>query len=269
MKILIFIIFLIPSICFSKNVVVVHPSGFEGSEQIYDFANIFLKENDNIYWIKSSPEDTWPFKTSYDFVLEGPAGYFELEMKGQVYVLGGYYRACYKNAITCLNTNKDLKIVIPIEGVYYGTKRTLKEQIEANKLQTLEVLSLLGIKDTSRISLYNIGELKRAANFSEQIQNYKNAVKELCDSFGIDYNPEENIFFLDKTEMYWVDLYEDHEILWAERIETIENDDCEGSYYVSNGPLEHDKDSRLVLYLVQDEYETFYVIFNKSKKVDI
>ncbi len=102
----------------------------------------------------------------------------------------------------------------------------------------------------------------------ELFSNYTDSLKALCDYFKIEYNQHEITYFEDRTSDYWVSFSEDQEIMWAERRETLENDDCEGSAYISQGPI-RGKDSKYVAFYVQEEYNSYYMIFDRTKNVAI
>lgn len=103
---------------------------------------------------------------------------------------------------------------------------------------------------------------------NELFKNYTNSLKTLCEYFEIEYNENEINYFQDKTKDYWAIFSEDQEIVWAEKKETLQNDDCEGSAYISQGPIQG-KNSKYVVFYIQEEYNSHYIIFDKTKNVAI
>lgn len=98
--------------------------------------------------------------------------------------------------------------------------------------------------------------------------NYENSMKDLCSFFDIEFEENELICFKDFTDSYWVQFEEENEIMWAERRETIENEDCEGSAYISHGPY-YDKKKLFALYMIQEDCEIYFAIFDRLKKVSL
>jgi len=278
---LLFIIFLIfPFLCFSselpyrifepfKNrvIVVVHPSSYEGSKKIDSFINSFIENKDTVIWIKSSAKDKWEYNVLYDYSVYGPGGIVDIYCKESIYLIGGYYRACYRNTVICLlDKNPDLRIIIPIEGVYYNSKRTLKEEINANEFSDSHILGLLDLSSTETLRLYK--EKEENMKVKKLITEYSTSIHGLCDLFGITYNPAEKVIFVDKTENYWCESSEEESIFWSESLVSICSEDFENSGFISGGPFTCKSDSKNILvYLVQEEYEKYYMILDLRKKV--
>lgn len=117
-----------------RTIVVVHPSGFAGSERIHDWMNSELHNSDRVIWLYSGADDPWPYRIPYDERRAAPGGQCDLgDLRGAVWLAGGYFKACYAQA--CRKLPSDARIIIPIHGVYYGSTRTLAEQIQANGYQ--------------------------------------------------------------------------------------------------------------------------------------
>lgn len=155
-KILLLLIILFISVPVQNgNVIIVHPSGFDGSEKIKDFVEKQVSNEDNVIWLAVDENSTWPYKFSWDKKIEAPGGYLkdkEINFDEAVFC-GGYYRACFQNSIVCLQ-DKLTTITIETKGVYYSSSRTLEEQIVENDLSDTETINLIyGITDKNKIIL--------------------------------------------------------------------------------------------------------------------
>lgn len=103
---------------FSHPSLIVHPEGWEGSERVADHLAI----------IKDATEET--VLTSEEF----PGGSHNYQFDNQTLVVaGGYFRACYANAVRDIFINSENCIVIiPMTAVYQGATRTLYEHYQEN-----------------------------------------------------------------------------------------------------------------------------------------
>lgn len=124
--------------CLDKSIplVIVHvESQFDGAARVAQEITIIANDRINIYLLKDSSED-WLKTTEVpevnpQTISDSPAGVNDIKLKeNQVIVTGGYFRACFKNAIVSLtdsNNSKELEVIIPMKAVYFGEKRTLYE----------------------------------------------------------------------------------------------------------------------------------------------
>lgn len=151
--IFIFLLF-IPSICFSKTYVLVHPTGFSGSELIKEHLESTIQEEDNVIWLSDRNDREWDFCFSYDQKIIAPAGIVGklIITDDEVYFCGGYYRACFSNAVFCaLSYNPYLKIRILSNGVYYHSSRTLRDQMEENSLTSEAALDIIELSENEAV----------------------------------------------------------------------------------------------------------------------
>lgn len=137
----------------TRTWVVVHPSGYDGAEMIYDFVNENVSDADNVYWLRSSTDDEWPFAFHYDHKWLAPGGVSSKSISGDAYFVGGYYRACFKNAMSVRDPAAEAVIVSP--GVYYGTVRTLDEQMRENDLTDAQALELIGLQHDAGVRIWH------------------------------------------------------------------------------------------------------------------
>lgn len=97
---------------------IVHPDGWAGSERIADSVAVLKQTTD------------YTILTSEDY----PAGGHDLSYDNQIVIMaGGYFRACYANAVRDVFCNSEnCVVVIPMNAVYQGASRTLYEHYQDN-----------------------------------------------------------------------------------------------------------------------------------------
>lgn len=135
----------------AETYILVHPTGFEGSDLIHPFLNNNIDDEDHVIWLSSNEDQEWPFEFDYDEEFLAPSGIpTDLDLTGQVILCGGYYRACFKNAVLSFK-DSDAEFIIPSEGVYYYSTRTLEDQMNENDLSEQEALDLINAGEKFRI----------------------------------------------------------------------------------------------------------------------
>jgi len=154
---------IIPAFVFGgTRFLVVHPINWEGSERVRLQIEEMLQEFDQVTWVQSNASDEpWPFTRKPDSIVVAPAGIiagcfdegcFEDD---EIYMVGGYYRACFRNTIVSLQQDHETSGTIRIiyEGVYYSSQRTLAEQAETQDMSDEELVQLLDSVDGERIEI--------------------------------------------------------------------------------------------------------------------
>ena len=153
--VLVFLLMLMPIFVLgATRLLVVHPLGWQGSEKVHPQIDNMLGDFDTVTWIKSSPDEgPWPFSRQPDDVVIAPAGMIaeDTYFSEDLYVVGGYYKACFQNVVWSLQQHDEqTSVSIVLEGVYYGSNRTLVEQGETQELSDEELLELLDKVDRDR-----------------------------------------------------------------------------------------------------------------------
>jgi len=120
----------------TTNHVSVHvESKFEGSELVAHQITKLSETDSHTYYIAS--EENWQatdptFKPETIYI--GPSGEHLFSLSGDVIVTGGWFKACYANTVRYLvfNSEKPLRIIIPMKMVFHGHTRTLYDYYQTN-----------------------------------------------------------------------------------------------------------------------------------------
>ena len=138
----IFHILLSCHLCHASEVILVHfDNKFDGSKIAAKEVSGIINSTDIVINLTSTNTDGWrrysalPNTINPKFVYFSGNGDHDIAVKGsEIVVAGGFFRACYSNAIMFLFYNNDqkLKITMPMKAIYFNNDSSLFEQFKRN-----------------------------------------------------------------------------------------------------------------------------------------
>lgn len=113
-------------------------SDFSGAARVAQEITISALKHKQVHILTSEDID-WRSNTEVPalnptHIEHAPGGEHEIAGKKKVTMSGGYFRACFANAVMCLlnNSTEKLEVHMPMKEIYFGAKRTLYEQYLIN-----------------------------------------------------------------------------------------------------------------------------------------
>ena len=120
----------------ANPIVVVHvDSAWEGAERVAEAVNQMAVGYNTVYLL--AVDENWRETTLVDFeptkVVIAPGGEWQGVKTYVAVMVGGYTRACFKNAASAMvQQNKEVLLALPMECVYHNSKETLDEYYQSN-----------------------------------------------------------------------------------------------------------------------------------------
>lgn len=150
-KALIILLFLCSSLK-AENILVVHlDKKFQGASRVATEASNLIKQYDDVVILKSSQED-WRTNSVLNTDVKPKAAIYSgsgdhdlVNVHREITLIGGYFRACFSNAVmfTLYNNDQKLKLTMPMKAIFFSDDKSLYEEYKDNYKTDEEFLSYI------------------------------------------------------------------------------------------------------------------------------